>query len=44
MNYATFNPDRANITRVMGILGMLTGAGAAGNASQKDNRKKPQGS
>jgi len=44
MNYATFNPDRANITRAMGILGMLTGAGAAGNASQKDNRKKPQGS
>lgn len=44
MNYATFNPDRANILRAMGILGMLTGAGAAGNASQKDNRKKPQGS
>ena len=44
MNYATFNPDRANILQAMGILGMLTGAGAAGTASQKDNRKKPQGS
>ncbi len=43
-NYAIFNPDRVGIQRVMGILGMLTGAGAAGNASQKDNRKKPQGS
>lgn len=44
IDYATFNPDRAHILRAMGILGMLTGAGAAGKASQKDNRKKPQGS
>lgn len=42
MNYATFNPDRANIQRVMGILGMLTGAGAAGKASQAPNTDKPR--
>ena len=42
MNYATFNPDRANILRAMGILGMLTGAGAAGNASQAPNTDTPR--
>ena len=41
-NYAIFNPDRAGILRVMGILGMLTGAGAAGKASQTPNTDKPR--
>ena len=33
-NYSIFNPDRVGIKRVMGILGMLTGAGAAGKPNQ----------
>lgn len=41
-NYAIFNPDRVGISRVMGILGMLTGAGAAGKASQAPNTDKPR--
>ncbi len=41
-NYAIFNPDRAGIQRVMGILGMLTGAGAAGKASQTPSKDKPR--
>lgn len=43
IDYAVFNPDRVNILRNLGILGMLTGAGAAGKASQTNTRKKPQG-
>jgi len=41
-NYAIFNPDRVGIQRVMGILGMLTGAGAAGKASQTPSKDKPR--
>ena len=42
LNYVTFDPERANILRAMGILGMLTGAGAAGKASQTPNTDKPR--
>lgn len=42
IDYAVFNPDRAKILRAMGILGMLTGAGAAGKASQTPNTDKPR--
>ena len=37
IDYAVFNPDRANILRAMGILGMLTGAGAVAGKSTRGN-------
>lgn len=42
LNYVTFDPERANILRATGILGMLTGAGAAGKASQTPSKDKPR--